>query len=50
MGSCQRDPIVADFANLLYEGRELTQEEVERDPLAWMPNKPKDLLPAVSQS
>ncbi|XP_046609218.1 apoptosis-inducing factor 3 isoform X1 [Neodiprion virginianus] len=48
MSSSGRDPIVADFANLLYEGRQLTQEEVERDPLGWMPHKPQDLIPAVS--
>ncbi|XP_012253886.2 apoptosis-inducing factor 3 isoform X2 [Athalia rosae] len=50
MSSVGRDPIVADFANLLYQGRELTEEEVENDPFGWMTNKPKDLLPAASAS
>ncbi|XP_024939599.1 apoptosis-inducing factor 3 isoform X2 [Cephus cinctus] len=44
MSSVGRDPIVADFANLLYEGRALTEEEVEKDPVAWMRHKPKDFI------
>ncbi|XP_012288085.1 apoptosis-inducing factor 3 isoform X2 [Orussus abietinus] len=44
MSSIGRDPIVSDFANLLYEGRRLTQEEVEQNPTGWMRNKPKDML------
>lgn len=46
MSSVGRDPIVADFANLLYEGKILTREEVEKNPTGWMRNKPKDMLPS----
>lgn len=45
MSSVARDPIVSDFANLLYEGRTLTEDEVKKDPYGWMRNKPKDLMP-----
>jgi len=34
---------VADFANLLYEGKILTEEEINTDPFGWMKNKPKDI-------
>ncbi|XP_033207120.1 apoptosis-inducing factor 3 isoform X2 [Belonocnema kinseyi] len=44
MSSVGRDPIVSDFANLLNEGRLLTQEEVEKCPTEWMRSKPKDML------
>ncbi|XP_008207189.1 apoptosis-inducing factor 3 [Nasonia vitripennis] len=47
MSSSGRDPIVSDFANLLYEGKNLTEEEVEKDPTAWMRNKPQDLQVSV---
>ncbi|KAL7287605.1 hypothetical protein TKK_0018252 [Trichogramma kaykai] len=43
MSSVGRDPIVSDFANYLYEGKTLTEDEVEKDPIAWIRNKPKDL-------
>lgn len=43
MSSVGRDPIVSDFANLLYEGKNLTKMEIEKDPYKWMRNKPKDL-------
>ncbi|XP_058797475.1 apoptosis-inducing factor 3-like isoform X2 [Phymastichus coffea] len=43
MSSVGRDPIVSDFANMLYEGKTLTEEEVENDPIKWIRNKPKDL-------
>lgn len=44
MSSVGRDPIVSDFANLLHEGRLLTQEEVDKSPTEWIRNKPKDML------
>ncbi|XP_051162893.1 apoptosis-inducing factor 3 isoform X2 [Leptopilina boulardi] len=47
MSSVGRDPIVADFANLLYEGKILTREEVEKNPTGWMRNIPKDMLPSL---
>lgn len=50
MSSVGRDPIVSDFANLLYEGKSLTEEEVEKDPTEWMRNKPKDLQVPVKQT
>lgn len=51
MSSVGRDPIVADFANLLFEGKSLTEEEVESDPVKWMRNKPKDLvIPVLNTS
>lgn len=43
MASVGRDPIVSDFANMLYEGKTLTEEEIEEDPIKWIRNKPKDL-------
>lgn len=46
MSSVGRDPIVSDFANLLYEGKILTREEVENNPTGWMRNLPKDMLPS----
>lgn len=47
MSSVGRDPIVSDFANLLYEGKTLTEEEVEKDPIAWMRSKPQDLQVSI---
>ncbi|XP_001606413.1 apoptosis-inducing factor 3 isoform X1 [Nasonia vitripennis] len=47
MSSVGRDPIVADFANLLYEGKSLTEEEVEKDPIGWIRSKPKDLQASI---
>lgn len=35
MSSCQRDPIVSQFANLLAEGRKLYWKDIEQDPLSW---------------
>lgn len=43
MSSVNADPIVSDFANLLYEGKTLTEEEINRDPFGWIRNKPKAL-------
>jgi len=37
------DPVVSDFANLLNEGRTLTEEQIEADPFCWIQNKPKDI-------
>lgn len=42
MSSVGADPVVSDFANLLYEGRTLTEEEINADPFGWMKNQPKD--------
>lgn len=42
MSSVNADPVVSNFANILYEGRILTEEEINADPLGWMRNKPKD--------
>ncbi|CAL7939283.1 unnamed protein product [Xylocopa violacea] len=43
MISCGADPVVADFANFLREGRTLTEAEIHKDPYGWMRNKPKDV-------
>ena len=50
MSSVGRDPIVSDFANFLHEGKSLTEEEVEKDPIQWIRNKPKDLQVSVAKS
>ncbi|XP_011342297.1 apoptosis-inducing factor 3 isoform X2 [Ooceraea biroi] len=42
MSSAGADPVVSDFANMLYEGKTLTEEEINADPFGWMRNKPKD--------
>lgn len=42
VSSAGADPIVADFANLLYEGKTLTESEISKDPFGWIKNKPKD--------
>ncbi|XP_014213817.1 apoptosis-inducing factor 3 isoform X2 [Copidosoma floridanum] len=47
MSSLGTDPIVADFANNVYEGKVLTEEEIEKDPIGWMRHKPKDFQPAM---
>ncbi|XP_015126200.1 apoptosis-inducing factor 3 isoform X2 [Diachasma alloeum] len=44
MSSVGMDPIVSDFAEYIHEGKTLTQEEVEADPIGWMKNKPLDAL------
>lgn len=44
MSSTGADPIVADFANLLHEGKSLTEDEIMKNPFGWIRNKPKDLL------
>ncbi|XP_011630678.1 apoptosis-inducing factor 3 isoform X2 [Pogonomyrmex barbatus] len=44
IGSVNADPVVADFANLLYERKVLTEEEINTDPFGWMRNKPKDMV------
>lgn len=44
MSSVNADPVVSDFANLLYEGTILTEEEINANPFGWMRNKPKDAL------
>lgn len=43
MSSVGADPIVSDFANLLHEGKTLTDEEISKDPFGWIRNRPKDL-------
>ncbi|GLV38280.1 uncharacterized protein CBL_12929 [Carabus blaptoides fortunei] len=35
MSSCQRDPVVSQFANLLAEGRKLYWKDIAQDPLSW---------------
>ncbi|XP_044739507.1 apoptosis-inducing factor 3-like [Chrysoperla carnea] len=35
MSSCNRDPIVAQYAEYLYQGNHLTKEQVLKDPLGW---------------
>ncbi|CAK9823325.1 Apoptosis-inducing factor 3 [Anthophora retusa] len=42
MSSIGADPIVADFANFLHEGKSLTEAEVDKDPFGWIRNKPKN--------
>lgn len=43
VSSVNADPVVSDFANMLYEERTLTEEEINADPFGWMKNKPKDV-------
>ncbi|XP_072746767.1 apoptosis-inducing factor 3 isoform X2 [Anoplolepis gracilipes] len=50
MSSVNADPVVADFANLLYEEKILTEEEINTDPFGWMRNKPKDALTRFQDS
>lgn len=47
MSSVGSDPIVSDFAEYLYEGQILSQQEIEEDPIAWMRNKPLGLLKTI---
>lgn len=35
---------------MLYEGKILTEEEINSDPFGWMRNKPKDLLTRFQES
>lgn len=50
MSSVNADPVVADFANLLYEGKTLTEKDINTDPFGWMKNKPKDVLTRFQDS
>lgn len=50
MSSINADPIVSDFANLLYEGKTLTEDEINENPFGWIRNKPKDLLTRFQDS
>ncbi|KOC70387.1 Apoptosis-inducing factor 3, partial [Habropoda laboriosa] len=43
ISSVGADPVVSDFANFLYEGKTLTEAEINKDPFGWIKNKPKDL-------
>ncbi|XP_011684461.1 PREDICTED: apoptosis-inducing factor 3-like isoform X2 [Wasmannia auropunctata] len=43
ISSVNADPVVSDFANMLYEGKTLTEEEINKDPFGWMRNKPKEV-------
>ncbi|CAG9853721.1 unnamed protein product [Phyllotreta striolata] len=36
--SCNRDPVVSQFAELLAQGKKLTEEELIKDPLGWTKN------------
>lgn len=47
MSSAGTDPIVSDFAEYIHEGKTLTQEEIERDPIAWIRNKPVNVLKSI---
>ncbi|XP_076681284.1 apoptosis-inducing factor 3 isoform X2 [Andrena cerasifolii] len=44
VSSSGADPVVSDFANLLQEGRSLTEEEVTSKSFDWIRNKPKDFV------
>ncbi|KAL6426419.1 hypothetical protein ACFW04_009121 [Cataglyphis niger] len=50
MSSVNADPIVSNFANLLYEEKTLTEEEINMDPFGWIRNKPKDALTRFKDS
>lgn len=50
MSSVNADPVVSDFANMLYEEKTLTEEEINTDPFGWMRNKPKDVLTRFQDS
>ena len=36
MSSCQRDPIVSQFAEFLSQGKSLMKAEIQEDPFAWL--------------
>ncbi|XP_076230928.1 apoptosis-inducing factor 3 isoform X2 [Calliopsis andreniformis] len=44
MSSVGADPIVSDYANLLHEGKSLTEEEINTNPFGWIRNKPKNFV------
>lgn len=44
MSSAGSDPIVSDFAEYIYEGNVLTEQQIEDNPIGWMRNKPVELL------
>ncbi|XP_011880093.1 PREDICTED: apoptosis-inducing factor 3 isoform X2 [Vollenhovia emeryi] len=50
ISSVNADPVASDFANMLYEGRTLTEEEINKDPFGWMRNKPKDVSTRFQES
>ncbi|XP_018343990.1 PREDICTED: apoptosis-inducing factor 3-like isoform X1 [Trachymyrmex septentrionalis] len=50
ISSVNADPVVADFANSLYEGKTLTEEEINTDPFGWMRTKPKDVSTRFQES
>ncbi|XP_039305137.1 apoptosis-inducing factor 3 isoform X5 [Solenopsis invicta] len=50
IGTVNADPAAADFANMLYEGKILTEEEINADPFGWMKNKPKDVSTRFQES
>lgn len=39
--TCGRDPVVSQFAELLAQGKTLTEDALKEDPLAWT----KDVVP-----
>lgn len=43
MSSVGADPVVADFANFLYERKTLLETDIDKDAFGWMKNRPKDL-------
>lgn len=38
MASCQRDPIVSEFAEMLYQGKRICRKDVQENKLAWSNN------------
>lgn len=50
ISSVNADPVAADFANMLYEGKMLTEEEINTDPFGWMKNKPKNVSTRFQES
>lgn len=50
MSSVNADPVVSDFANMLYEGKSLTEKEINTDPFGWMRNKPREVSTRFQES
>lgn len=50
ISSVNADPVAADFANMLYEGKILTEEEINANPFSWIRNKPRDLSTRFQES
>lgn len=54
MSSVGSDPLVSEFANFIYEGKSVTEKEIDKDPTGWMKNKHlavlKTIFPATESS